>query len=61
MQNALRRSSDRPLPLKRDRALEKNYKECIKEAREIRENQTEQEIDKTLQDSFPASDPPSWY
>ena len=28
---------------------------------EIRKNQSESQIDKTLKDSFPASDPPAWY
>jgi hypothetical protein len=31
------------------------------EARKMRENLTEKKIDKIVQDSFPASDPPSTY
>jgi len=32
-----------------------------KEDRERHEHLSEEQIDKTLKDSFPASDPPSWY
>lgn len=31
------------------------------EAKEMRQHLTEGQIDKTIADSFPASDPPSWY
>jgi hypothetical protein len=33
----------------------------VKKSHDMREGQTEKQIDKTLQDSFPASDPPAWY
>jgi hypothetical protein len=33
----------------------------VAESRAMREHLTEQEIDKTLKDSFPASDPPPWH
>lgn len=36
----------------------KNAAKCEKE---MRENKSQKEIDKTLKDSFPASDPPSTY
>ncbi len=36
-------------------------KQCIQGEREIRENLTERQIDKMIEDSFPASDPPSTY
>ena len=39
----------------------KTREECIREEKEIRENLTEKQIDKILQDTFPASDPPAWY
>jgi len=32
-----------------------------REAKHTREHLTEAQIDKTLKDSFPASDPPAWY
>ncbi len=34
---------------------------CVQDDKDMRENLTEKQIDKTLQDSFPCSDPPSWY
>ncbi len=40
---------------------EKTPRDCARESRHMRENLSEQEIDKTLEDSFPASDPPAWY
>ncbi len=36
-------------------------KESVRESKEMRANLTQGEIDKTLEDSFPASDPPAWY
>jgi len=39
----------------------KTSDDYARDAKTMRENQTEQEIDKTLKDSFPASDPPAWY
>jgi hypothetical protein len=38
-----------------------SQEEKAREEKEMRENLTEKEIDKTLEDSFPASDPPAWY
>jgi hypothetical protein len=33
----------------------------VQEDKEMRQQLTEQQIDKTLKDSFPCSDPPAWY
>ena len=33
----------------------------ITESITMRQNLTEQQIDDTIEDSFPASDPPAWY
>jgi hypothetical protein len=33
----------------------------MRETKEMREHLTETQIDKTLKDTFPASDPPAWY
>lgn len=38
-----------------------SHSDCIHADRKVRENLTERKIDKTLEDSFPASDPPAWY
>jgi hypothetical protein len=35
--------------------------ECVRETREMREQLSEKQVDKTIADSFPASDPPAWY
>ncbi|MGE3624401.1 MAG: hypothetical protein AB7H77_11100 [Bdellovibrionales bacterium] len=44
------------------KGLKKEEKEkCAREDREMRENLSEAQIDKTLADSFPASDPPATY
>ncbi len=40
---------------------DKSQKACIRESKRMRENLSEKQIDKTLKDSFPASDPPAWY
>ncbi|MDX2028333.1 MAG: hypothetical protein SFW62_06835 [Alphaproteobacteria bacterium] len=32
-----------------------------REDRAMRQNLSERQIDKTLEDTFPASDPPAWY
>jgi hypothetical protein len=34
---------------------------CIRDDKQMRAKVSEQKIDKTLKDSFPASDPPSGY
>lgn len=36
-------------------------KECIREDKVLREQLTEKQIDKMVENSFPASDPPSTY
>lgn len=36
-------------------------RDSAKEAKEMREHLSEKQIDKTVKDSFPASDPPSTY
>ena len=38
-----------------------NAKNCAKDSRVMRENLSEKQLDKMLQDSFPASDPMSTY
>lgn len=35
--------------------------ECVKKDIELRENLSEKQIDKMVEDTFPASDPPSTY
>jgi hypothetical protein len=47
----------KPLP----QAEKDQQQQSAHEAHEMREHLTEKQIDKTLQDSFPASDPPAWY
>lgn len=37
------------------------HKAHIENEKAIRDNQSQKQIDKTVQDSFPASDPPSTY
>jgi hypothetical protein len=34
---------------------------CARESRLMREELSEKQIDKTLMDSFPCSDPPAWF
>jgi hypothetical protein len=54
-----------PLKIKtdtNDQPLEQTeQKDVIKKDKKIRQRQTEEQLDKTLKDSFPASDPPSSY
>ena len=40
---------------------DKDHEQTARQDKEMREQQTEEEIDKTLKDSFPASDPPGNY
>jgi hypothetical protein len=40
---------------------EKLRKDCVRKEKAIRDNMTERQIDKVLEDTFPASDPPAWY
>jgi hypothetical protein len=40
---------------------QKDQKDAAQKSKKMREHQTEDQIDKTLKDSFPASDPPSTY
>ena len=37
------------------------HEQVVKKEKELRENLTEKEIDNMVEDSFPASDPPSTY
>lgn len=37
------------------------HEQVVKKEKELRENLTEKEIDDMVEDSFPASDPPSTY
>jgi hypothetical protein len=39
----------------------KSREDYVREAKHIREHLTERQIDKILEDTFPASDPPAWY
>src|ERR1700722_1616403 len=39
----------------------KTLEDIAQEAKEMREHLSEKQIDKTLQDSFPANDPNAWY
>ncbi len=39
----------------------RSRKQSAKEDKTMRENIKEAGVDKTIRDSFPASDPPSWY
>ncbi|HEY1096032.1 MAG TPA: hypothetical protein VGF14_02205 [Alphaproteobacteria bacterium] len=39
----------------------KTAEDTITENIAMRQNLTEQQIDDTIEDSFPASDPPAWY
>lgn len=39
----------------------KTAEDTITETIAMRQNLTEQQIDDTIEDSFPASDPPAWY
>lgn len=39
----------------------KTHRECLQEHKELRENLSEKQIDNMVDDSFPASDPPSTY
>jgi len=48
-------------PNKETQSQKRPPKHVVREAKEIREHLTESEIDKTLKDSFPASDPPGRY
>ena len=44
--------------------LDRDYRtacECLHQEKELREQLTEREIDHMIEDSFPASDPPSTY
>ncbi|HEU0117642.1 MAG TPA: hypothetical protein VFR09_03330 [Alphaproteobacteria bacterium] len=38
-----------------------NHKKIIADEKRMRENLSEEQIDKTLKDSFPSSDPPAWF
>lgn len=44
-----------------DTANENQNRDFNTESKEMRENLTEAQIDKIIEDSFPASDPPAWY
>jgi len=47
-------------PRSKDRQ-QKDHKDSAQKAKEIREHLTEEQIDKMLKDSFPASDLPGTY
>lgn len=36
-------------------------KASVRETKRMRENMSEKRIDKALENTFPASDPPAWY
>lgn len=38
-----------------------SIEECVREDKAVREHLSERQIDKMIEDSFPASDPPSSY
>ena len=42
-------------------ALKRKSRIFVREDRAMRENLTQNQIDKILADSFPASDPPPWH
>lgn len=44
-----------------DSANENENRDFNTESKTMREQLTEDQIDQTIEDSFPASDPPAWY
>jgi len=59
MQNALKK---RPAPAPHLKELEKAArKKSARDTKDMGSHMSEEEIDKTLKDSFPASDPPGNY
>jgi hypothetical protein len=55
------RKSESAVNLLKDPQFKTDRIKAVQQSRKIREDLTEEQIDKSLKDSFPASDPPSTY